>query len=432
MPNNGWLQKLISVVHRRPIVLFRFSEEEWGRLSGSRQGTSQFTFARSHEALEKVQAPTVCLLATREYGNSRNAHIGLLKSRAPITTIQSRLSIAGAQSIKPSCERALLGLIDNTRLNQIFSSFLESESSVVRLSPALSACLVKELAKQPLNRQAMRAIAAAFSAPSTYSTTKGVQKDAISLVLKAFGLSPAAPAGRLHLNDNQDTALEETNIREDFVIEHHARSIPGFSLADSDLTGRAIFRKDQEVLEVITANRGPLEEVLGVDLIYLNAIKHNIVMVQYKMLERESVGSGTSWIYRPDRRLEEQNSRMRRFSRSHAPQPSEYRINPQVYYLRFVRRHVRLGKSAITIPIDHFEKLRDDPDCRGPMGAFRISYDLLKGRYLRQEGFLELLRSGYIGAYAQTTEDLTTLINAILTGNRALVGAIHSSVQKES
>ena len=432
MSNNGWLNELTSIVRRRPIVLFRFSEEEWGRLSGSRRGTSEFTFARSHEALEKVQAPSVCLLDTREYGASRDAHLGLLKSRASITTIQSRLAITSAQSIKPSRETALVSLIENTHLKAIFRSYLESESSVVRLSSALSVCLIKSLAQQQSNRQAMRAVAAALSAPSTYSTNKGVQKDAISLAMKAFGLSPTAPAARVYLDDNQDTALGETKIREDFVIEHHARSIPGFALSKSDLTGRAIFRKDREVLEVITANRSPLEEVLGVDLIYLNAIMQNIVMIQYKMLERESFSSGNNWIYRPDHQLEEQMNRMRRFSHSRAPQPSEYRINPQVYYLRFVKRHAILGKSTMTLPIDHFEKLRDDPKCRGSKGAFRISYESLKGRYLRQEGFLDLLRSGYIGAYAQTAADLTALIDAILSGDRALVGAIHSSVPLES
>lgn len=407
MPNNDWLNQLISVVSKRPIVLFRFSEEEWGRLRESRRGTQEFTFARSHDALEKVQGRTACLLVEKEYGESRDTHFGLLKFRHSITTIQSRLSIASAQRIEPSCEKALLGLVDNTRLNNALRSYIESESSVVKLSPALSICLIKELARQKSNRQAMRAVAAAISAPSTYSTNKGVQKDAIALALKAFGLSPTTPAARLHLDDNRETALGETNIREDFVIEHHARSIPGFTLSESDLTGRAVFRKDGEVLEVITANRGSLEQVLGVDLIYLNAIKHNIVMIQYKMLERESVGSGTNWIYRPDNQLEDQMNRMRLFCSSHAPQPSEYRINPQVYYLRFVKRHATLGRSAVTMPIDHFEKLCDDPNCKGSVGAFRISYDSLKGRYLRQEGFLDLLRSGYIGAYAETTKDLT-------------------------
>ena len=149
-------------------------------------------------------------------------------------------------------------------------------------------------------------------------------------------------------------------------------------------------------------------------------------MVQYKMLERLQTAEQTDWLYRPDSQLEKEISRMKRFSNSHVPGPLEYRINPQVYYLRFVRRDAELGKQAVTMPIDHFKTLRNDPGCKGPKGAFRISYDTLGGRYLRQEGFLDLLRSGYIGAYAQEAADLTNLIRNIIRSGRAVVAAKQS------
>jgi hypothetical protein len=60
---------------------------------------------------------------------------------------------------------------------------------------------------------------------------------------------------------------------EDSVIEHDARHLPGFDLVGSDITGRAVFTKDRERLEIFTANRRPLEHVFGVDLIYLNATR---------------------------------------------------------------------------------------------------------------------------------------------------------------
>ena len=41
-----------------------------------------------------------------------------------------------------------------------------------------------------------------------------------------------------------------------------------------------VFEKGDERLDVYTANRGPLERVFGVDLIYLNTVRQNIVMVQ--------------------------------------------------------------------------------------------------------------------------------------------------------
>ena len=214
-----------------------------------------------------------------------------------------------------------------------------------------------------------------------------------------------------------------TRIYEDSVINSDARSVPGFNFVRDDLTGRAIFEKGAERLEVITANRLPLEETFGVDLVYFNAIKQSVVMVQYKMLERHFHGRKTDWLYRPDEQLEREIKRMKSFSQAHSPGALEYRINPQVFYLRFVRRDAALGSVRMTIPIDHFEVLRKNPNCKGPRGAFRISYDTLDGRYLRQGTFIELLSSGYIGAHAKTTADLEERINSILNGNRALVGA---------
>jgi hypothetical protein len=56
----------------------------------------------------------------------------------------------------------------------------------------------------------------------------------------------------------------------------------------------------------------------------------------------------------------------------------------------------------------------------------RISYDGLDGRYMRQDAFLDLIRSGYIGARAETTERLKTLIEAVLANDRAVVAAVQT------
>ena len=78
------------------------------------------------------------------------------------------------------------------------------------------------------------------------------------------------------------------------------------------------------------------------------------------------------------------------------------------------------------MPIDHFERLRADPECRGPRGGFRISFDSLDGRYLRQTAFLELVRSGYIGANAETTKHLRELVRSVVQGEKSVVAAIQS------
>lgn len=421
-----WLTALKAVVKNKPIVLFRFSESEWEILRNSRRGTNAFTFARTHESLKNVSPPTACLLTGNEYEQDAEMHFGLLESRGAVTTLETRLKITTAEPIKPSSETEILGLVTKNSLKGILRRRLESKETVVKLSSVVSAHLIKKLAETPSNRRILRAVVENLQSPVRYSSNIGLQKDAVALSLKAFGLPSGAMASALYVADDQETALAGYSILEDAVIEHDARVVPEFTLSESDLTGRAVFRKDSEMLEVITANKRPLENALGIDLIYLNAIKQNIVMVQYKMLEPSRTAEQTDWLYRPNKQLKKEISRMKRFSKSHAPGPLEYRINPQVYYLRFVRRDAALGKQAVTMPIDHFKTLRKDPGCKGPRGAFRISYDTLDGRYLRQEGFLDLLRSGYIGAYAQETNDLTNLIRAIIRNDRAVVFAKQS------
>jgi len=214
---------------------------------------------------------------------------------------------------------------------------------------------------------------------------------------------------------------------EDSVVEHDARAFPDYELTGSDVTGRAVFEKGRDQLEVFTANRRPLEEVFGVDLVYLNVTRQNIVMVQYKMLERqERKGRDPDWIYRPDFQLDAEIKRMRKFSRQHAPGPCEYRLNPKVFYLKFVKRNGALGNAGIVLPIDHFERLRADPTSKGPRGGIRVSFESLAGRYLRQGPFLDLIRAGYIGATVETTAYLRELIEAVVKGDRAVVGAIQS------
>lgn len=424
-----WLATLKSVVSKRPIVLLRFKADEWESLQESRGGTNHFTIARRHAARNAVRVPTACLLVGENYAREPEVHFGLLKSRSPVTTLESRLKIVAAQPILPSSEDALLNLVTAKALRPVLRRQLEAEDSVVTLSTAVSAHLIDRLADVPENRPAMRGAVASLDAPTRYSSNRALQEDAIALALKAFGLSPGDNASVVEITDDEETGLAGVPVREDAVIEHDARVVPGFKLAASDLTGRAVFRNGNDVLEVITANKRPLEEAFGVDLIYLNASKQNVVMVQYKMLELARSGGDTDWLYHPDGQFSKELARMKRFSRAHVPSPREYRINPQVFYLRFVKRDALLGKSVVTMPIDHFEVLRRDPTYKGPKGAFRISFNALDGRYLRQDGFLDLVSAGYIGAYAKGTSDLTELIEATLRNNRAVVAAVQSSLR---
>ncbi len=429
-----WLETLKNLVQEKPLVVIRFEQNEWERLSESRRGIGEFTIARSHSLLDGIRVPTPCLILGTDRGyhiakteeDSGHLHFGLISSRSAITTLESRIKVRRNVRIRPNSEAEILQLVvDKAHANNL-KTRLSSDARVVQLSPMLSSYLIDRLASIGGNEGAMRAVAESLSAPRRFRDAAALQEDAVRTALRAFGLAPEDPASSLDLVKDRETALARVWIMEDSVIEHDAKYIPGYDLVRSDLTGRAVFAKDNERLEVFTANRRPLEQVFGVDLIYFNAGRQNIVMVQYKMLEAEHQEEKTDWIYRPDAKFDSEIHRMQKFALEHPPGPHEYRLNPAVFYLKFVKRDGLISNGAIITPIEHFEQLRDDPGCRGSKGALRVSYDGLAGRYLRQGAFLDLIRSGYIGAHAETTGEMKTLVDAVLKNDRAIVAAIQS------
>lgn len=420
-----WFILLQEAVRKRPLAVLQFDEEEWEHLRGSSRGLSEFTIARSHGTFGKLKAPTACMIFFGQ-GVDAEARFGIVSSRRAVSTLESRVKVTRSQRIRPSSKAGLLELITasphSTRLRQR----LASADPIIVLSSELSAYLVQKLAETEENHLALRSAAEFLSLSENQRSMLTLQHDAVQTALRVFGLQPDNQADSLYLVAGQETALARVKILEDAVIEHDARHVPGFGLTASDVTGQAIFRRGLEVLEVYTANRRPLEQVFGVDLIYLNAIRENIVMLQYKMLEPARSGRNEDWIYRPDDLLESEIDRMKQFQREIPPSPYEYRLNSQVFYLRFVKRDGGSRNAGITMPIDHFERLREDPGFRGPRGGFRISFNSLAGRHLRQTAFPDLVRSGYIGAHAETTEHLTTLVRSVVQGEKSVVAAIQS------
>ena len=375
--------------------------------------------------LDDVKVPTVCLIQGKSH-DAEDLYFGQISSRGAVTTLESRIKVKRVVKIQPSSQSTLLNLVKEKLHASNLKKRLQDSRSVIALSPKLGSHLIDRLASIDANHGGMRAVAESLFAPKNFRGIAALQEDAVRSALMAFGLTPDSQAQSLELVAGRQTALAHVGIMEDSVIGHDARHIPGYELVQSDLTGRAVFesRNGTERLEVFTANRLSLEHCFGVDLIYLNTSRQNIVMLQYKMLEPLKVEADTDWIYRPDAKLDDQIIQMKKFATDNQPGPTEYRLNPAVFYLKFVKRNAAIRNGGIVMPLDHFEKLRKDPTCLGPKKGLRVSYKSLSGRYLRQNAFFDLVRSGYIGAHAETTAHMKTLVDAVLTGNRAVVGAI--------
>lgn len=424
----SWLETLKNYSERHPIVVLRFSSNEWESLVNSRRGANEFTIARPHVQVDEVKVPVPCLIIG-ESGGQEQIYFGLISSKSPITTLDTRLKVSRAVSISPESSAGMISLVTEMPYAKNLAARLQSEQPVTLLSPKLSSHLIDKLASIQTNKGGMRAVAESLSVPKRFKGMDALQEDAVHTALTAFGLATSDQASKVELVEGRSTALGRVAIMEDSVVEHDARSVPGYSLIDSDVTGRAIFKKGDEQLEVFTANRRDLEHCFGVDLIYVNLSKQNVVMLQYKMLEAAGkVDDQTDWVYRPDAQLDIEINRMKAFAVAHAPGPNEYRLSSQVFYFKFVKRDATLGEGGIVLPLDHFEKVRATPSFKGPKKGLRLSYKSLNGRYLRQTPFLDLIKCGYIGAHAQTATDLRVLIEAILDGNKAVVAAIQQKV----
>ncbi len=426
---NIWLNNLKQFVEKKPIVVLKFEGEEWTRLLESRRSVNEFTVARPHDILKSVRPPTPCLIMGKN-DDGEDLYFGLISSRSAVTTLESRIKIKRGIKIHPQSKANLLLLVREKPYSKNLKERLCKKSSVITLSPKLSSHIIEKLASIRANHGAMISIAESLSVPKYFNDPKSLQSDALRTALRAFGIASNSQAQSLELAEGCETALARIDIMEDSVIEHDARHMVGYNLMQSDLTGHAVFMRDNERLDIFTANRRPLERVFGVDLIYLNVSRQNIVMLQYKMLDNVQINSDgdTDWIYRPDAKLEEEIRRMQKFAISHPSGPHEYRLNPDVFYLKFVKRDGSITNGGILMPINHYEMLLTDPVCRGPKKGLRISYESLSGRYLREMAFLDLLRSGYIGAHAETTDHLKTLIDAVLKNDRAVVAAIQQQM----
>lgn len=211
------------------------------------------------------------------------------------------------------------------------------------------------------------------------------------------------------------------HLYEDNVVHADASQLPGFNAIAPDVTGRAVFEKRDERLVIYTANKLPIEQMLGVDLIYINETKGNIIMVQYKMLEEwKQDDKSHDWMFRPDKQFWDEISRMQLPAFQGAL--TDYRLSRNPFFFKFVKRKiVDDSHQSFLVSLDHLNQILASPEVRGPKDGIRLSYDALDGTYLREADMISLIRSGYVGTHRVETEALAMIISEVANGNRALV-----------
>lgn len=421
----------------RAVTLLRVSPEQWRAIADTRRQGARFSLNFPHEEARAGQRGGLVLIAAPE--PEPLLRIGMIGSIGATSTFDSRVVFDLVSPIGPGSLERLLDGVTAPGLRTPRDRLATGGPGLERVSPKLGETLVNVIAAEPANAPALVRILAQLRRPTRYDNARALQRDALALAIKAFGGSDEASTVAL---PGAETAIATVRVLEDAAIEHDARWLPGWRLTESDLTGRATFRKRDEQLDVFTANKRPLEELFGVDLIYLNQARGALVMVQYKMLETDERGrrrvatdmreedeiDEQEWIVRINDQFKDELARMRRFDRDLAPNGS-YRLSSGAFFFKLVRRNAAATSAGVLLSLGHLDQMMDEGALTGPAGGLRISYRDLDGHYLRGDGFVELVRSGYVGTRGATTEHLQALIQASLDRGKAVVAGIQSALE---
>jgi len=110
--------------------------------------------------------------------------------------------------------------------------------------------------------------------------------------------------------------LRQVALREDTMLFHDARTMPGWEEIDRHVIGATEFSNHGKTLTVMNVNRRRLNGPLGVDLLYYHHRYQSFVLVQYK---RMTLDGQSGLCYRP---TDDQCARkLKECSRSKQPIP---------------------------------------------------------------------------------------------------------------
>lgn len=274
------------------------------------------------------------------------------------------------------------------------------------------------------------------------------QREALLTALSIAGLS-RDPVREWTPSDGTPVSfldgLPSARLREDQMVVNDLQNLPGFDVIKTYTYGAAVFESDEtsERLTVILANRLPLEEQTGTDLIYFNETYQSFVMVQYKAMERADRKSGIPlYLYRlPDAQLKEEIGRMDTLLgalKTCAPNTDigGFRLTENPFFLKLCPRlifnpdDVSLMRGMY-LPLDYWKLLENDPGIKGPKGGLRITYNNAK-RYFNNTSFTTVVSKAWVGTTPNQSQVLQDVIRTTLETGKAIAVAIKTKKLNQS
>lgn len=226
--------------------------------------------------------------------------------------------------------------------------------------------------------------------------------------------------------------LIEARVREDPMVVNDFVNIPGFRLIRSLPYSAALFESDRVRLTVLLANRQPLEEQNGTDLVYYNETYKSFVMVQYKAMSDSDSSDGfrlpDEGLAKEIRRMDNWVSEIQKIASPRTPQQFRFLDNP--FFIKLCPRIIFNPNDSQMVrgmyfPLDLWKRLEDDPNIRGERGGKIVTYETA-GRYFDNTEFISLVAKAWIGTTSSQSVRLEEVVRGILEGGKAVVFAAKS------
>ena len=279
------------------------------------------------------------------------------------------------------------------------------------------------------------------------SATKNLafQKETLGIALEISGISRDELLEWQLVDGSQQSFLDGlpgAQVREDAMLLADFSTVPGFGTID-EVThyGSKVFQNAEYPpvrLTVIMANRLPLEQQTGADLIYFNEAYQSFVMVQYKAMEIGINQAEFRWqagdqfaqeIERMDALLVELNKIQS------GSDPDGYRFSENPFFLKFCPRVVFNPDDkglfkGIYLPLDLWKRSNAAGRLKGSKGGSVLTFQNV-GRRINNSEFVGLVSGSWVGTSIEQSAMLRLLIREVLASGKTVTLAIEHVAPEE-
>lgn len=386
--------------------------------------------------------PLVCFIVN----DAENiTHIGMGTRGERAGTDLSKMNIEKIYSLQEPCN--IRSIIDKVSSKVSYNIALKIRTGGLLRDKSFDEFLTEFLLKAPdtvqiLEKYTQERASRIKRLSSSVQNSLAEQQQAVLTAMNIAGIDRDSALGWDYKESDGPISfldgLEHARLREDQMILNDLNNMPGFNLLKSTKFSSSVFKNEETRLTVLLANRLPLEELMGTDLIYFNENFRCFVMIQYKVMEKEN----DCYRFRlPDKQLSEEISRMEAiYDKIKATQGDNtidhYRISEAPFFIKICQRLDFKPDDAglcpgMYIPLDYIKMLEKDQCIYGKNGGRGITYDNV-GRYFDNTAFKIIIEGGWIGTNPNQSLLIEEIIKDILQHGKTAVIAIKKDLVRKT